>query len=163
MGKELERLSARDWVLAMLYLAGGKVRGRTRIHKGIFLVHAEVEGVETPTFEPRDYGPWSLEVDEAINELVEEGLVVMRKEPGGDESPAQVFELSEEGRKRAEEVISKLRKHPEYARIKLRLTFAAKAPLINLLAYIYGMYPKYTVRSRIKRKVSLWRALFRRY
>lgn len=154
------KFTARDWVLAMLYLVGGRVRGRTRFHKGIFLVSMEVDNVDTPVFEPHDFGPWSYEVDMAIKDLIKDGLVVMHEEPGGDESPAQVFELTGKGAELARKVVERLGEHPEFGRIRMRLEFAGKAPIMNVLAYVYGMYPEYTVKSRIKRKVSLWRRIF---
>lgn len=152
----MERIPAEDWVLAMLLLAGGSVKGKTRIHKGIFLVYKEVDEEVTPEFEPMNYGPWSREVEAAINRLQREGLITVEEVPGGDESPALKLSLTPEGRRRAEEALEKLKKHPEYKRIKLRLEFAATVPLTRLLAYVYLLYPSYTTQSRIKDKVKSW-------
>ena len=145
-----------DWVLLQIYAGGGTLKGKTRIHKGIFLVHEEITSITTPEFKPGSYGPWSIEIEKAIEKLEKEGFIEIRKVPGGDESEAFLYILTDKGFNRAKQLWEELKKHPEFKRIELRLKFAAKAPLTSLLAYVYGAYPLYAEKSKIAEKVSKW-------
>lgn len=149
----LERLE--DLILAMLAYADGSIRGKTRIHKGLFILKEDIDPRLVPAeFEPKHYGPWSREVEEALNKLIAEGLVIRRIEPGGDESPAEVYELTPKGRERAYRALEELRRRADWDEIEAMLKLATKAPLMNLLAYVYLFHPEYAENSRIKSKVN---------
>ncbi len=154
-GVERSRLEVlKDLILAMLEYAGGQVKGKTRIHKGLFILKEDVDPDLVPAdFEPSHYGPWSREVEEAIKELVKEGLVERHVEPGGDESPAEVYELTPAGRQRARRVIEELQKRGDWKEIEAMLKLATRAPLMSLLAFVYMFHPEYAERSRIRDKV----------
>ncbi len=157
MPEKVQRFSPKEWILAMLFAGNGVIRGKTRLQKGVFIISREIDSIETPEFKPYDYGPYSPELEKALNELVKEGLVKTRIEPGGDESPVVVIYWTEKGREEAEKAWRKLQENPEFKRIKLRLDFAINAPLTVVLAYVYGMYQDFVSSSKIKHKVNLWR------
>jgi len=115
-------------------------------------------------FEPSHCGPWSREVEEAIRELVEEGLVKRYIEPGGDESPAEVYELIPAGMQRAKRALEELQKREDWKDIEVMFKLATKAPLMNLLAFVYMFHPRYAerskIRDRVKRYAKRYRSLF---
>lgn len=144
----------KDLILAMLEYAGGRVKGKTRIHKGLFILKEDVDPDLVPAeFEPSHYGPWSREVEEAIRELVKEGLVKRHIEPGGDESPAEVYELAPAGRQRARRALEELQRRSDWKDVEAMLKLATKAPLMGLLTFVYMFHPEYAERSRIRDKV----------
>ena len=154
---ETARLTLEDWILAFLEYADGEVRGKTRLQKALFLVQQEVGGVPAE-FRPHKYGPYSADIDNALERLAREGLVEVVEEPGGDESPVQVIRLRPEARERARRALEALKGHPEWGEaIQPAFELAARRPLMALLAYIYTFYPEYTENSLIKAKVRRWR------
>ena len=149
-------LTVDDWVLALLAYAGGRLEGATRLQKGLFLVKMEVPGSVPADYQPGDYGPFSPDVAEAVNRLVERGLVVEEKGAWGDETQARVFILTSEGRKRAERVLEALRKSDKWKDIEAYFKMATREPLMRLLVIVYNWYPEYSKVSKIKRKVDYW-------
>ena len=154
-GPEHSRLEAlKDLILAMLEYAGGRVKGKTRIHKGLFILREDVDPDLVPAeFEPSHYGPWSREVEEALKELIHQGLVKKTLAPGGDESPAEVYELTPTGKTRAKKALKELQRRNDWKDIETMLKLATKAPLMSLLAFVYMLHPEYATRSRIRDKV----------
>ena len=143
------RLSLEDWVLALLLHAGGRVRGKTRVHKALFLVKKEVgEGLVPARFVPHRYGPWSRDVERALERLVEEGLVERSVEDG-----AEVYRLTRRGRERAEKILSALSETPHWSDIDEIFRMAARAPLWALLGYIYTFYPEWASNSEKREEI----------
>ena len=155
------------FLLAMLfYLAGGSIKGVTRLHKIVFLIQAEV-GIGDFAFEPSKYGPYSQELDSMLRNLVSEGLVAVDEvfDPVYDllkENPAKILRASLEFLKTGEREYLELREKDPAKAIKLKLKVKAYSsmPITYLLAYIYKKYPEYSVMSIIKEKVELWRKYY---
>ena len=142
-------LTLGDWILAFLLHAGGEVRGKTRIHKALFLVKKEVgEDLVQARFVPHRFGPWSMDVERALKRLAEEGLVEKRVEDG-----TEVYRLTREGRKVAERILAVLREAPQWSDIDEIFKMAGKAPLWALLGYIYTFYPQWAVNSEKREEV----------
>jgi uncharacterized protein YwgA len=72
-------LNDEELISAIFYLAGGRVRGSTRLQKVVFLVE-RVLGLGGLRFEPWRYGPWSRELEELLKELEGRGLLKVRAE-----------------------------------------------------------------------------------
>jgi hypothetical protein len=170
--KELERpraepLSNRELVATIMYLAGGRVRGSTRLQKTVFLVQRKL-GLGSLSFEPWKYGPWSRELEELLRELEERGLLKVRAETPDlaseffRESPSRVYEASRELIEEGERAYARLAKAEPLKALQLKRLVAAAlaAPLSYLVAYVYAKYPEMTARSSIHDKVREWMKLY---
>ncbi len=154
-------------LLAMLfYLAGGSIKGVTRLHKIVFLIQAEV-GMGSFVFEPSKYGPYSQELDSMLRSLMSGGLIAVDEvfDPVYDllkEKPAKILRALPEFLKTGEREYLKLRESDPARAVKLKLKVKAYSsiPITYLLAYIYKKYPEYSVMSVIKEKVELWRKYY---
>lgn len=156
-------LTVEDWILALLAFAGGKLEGATRLQKGLFLVKMEVPGTVPADYEPGDYGPFSLDVARAVENLIDKGLIKERPGSWGDEAQARVFILTPEGRERAEKALETLKKSDKWEDIKVFFKMAAKEPLMRLLVIVYNWYPEYSKVSKIRRKVDYWTRKFMKW
>ncbi len=142
-------LTLGDWILAFLAHNGGEVRGKTRIHKALFLVKQEVrEDLVQARFVPSRLGPWSMDVERALKRLVDEGLVEKRVEDG-----TEVYRLTREGTERARKILSVLREAPHWSDINEIFKMAGRAPLWALLGYIYTFYPQWAINSEKREEV----------
>jgi hypothetical protein len=146
-------------ISAIFYLAGGRVRGSTRLQKVVFLVE-RVLGLGGLRFEPWRYGPWSRELEKLLKELEGRGLLKVCAESPDlaseffVEPPAKVYEASQD-------LIGRARGDPLKAMYMRRLVRAAlSVPLSFLIAYIYSSYPEMTMRSTIHDRVEEWRRTY---
>jgi uncharacterized protein YwgA len=143
------------WILLILKAAGGEVCCKTKIMKILFLLE-KVYGIIGVKFRPYDYGPWSKEVEGALERLVELGLVEERelqKPPEGPEHTGlmYVYRLTEKGRSVVEKIpLNDPRWKLPYAAVK----FFVEWDLRDLMEYIYVNYPEYAVNSVIKDKLA---------
>ena len=81
------------WILLILKAGGGEVCCKAKIMKILFLLE-RVYGIIGVKFRPYDYGPWSKEVEGALERLVELGLVEERelqKPPEGPEHTGLMY------------------------------------------------------------------------
>ena len=162
-----EPLDNRELVAAIMYLAGGRVRGSTRLQKTVFLVQRAL-GLGSLRFEPRRYGPWSRELEELLRELEERGLLKVRAEAPDlaseffREAPSRVYEASRELIEEGERAYARLAKAEPLKALQLKRLVAAAlaAPLSYLVAYVYAKYPEMTARSSIHDKVRGWMKLY---
>jgi uncharacterized protein YwgA len=143
------------WILLILKAAGGEVCCKTKIMKILFLLE-RIYGIIGVKFRPYDYGPWSKEVEGALERLVELGLIEERelqKPPEGPEHTGlmYVYRLTEKGR----EVVEKIPlKDPRWKLPYATVRFFVGWDVRDLLEYIYVNYPEYAVKSVIKDKFS---------
>jgi len=135
------------WILAMLYALGGRVRGRLRLQKLMFLLKHEL-GVKLPyRFIPYMYGPYSADIFEDLAALRDEGLVEIRVEELepremiiDDKSSTTTYSLTSQGRQKAREAFDIL--PPEVKRALATLRKFNRMRTRNLLRYVYEKYPK---------------------
>ncbi|KXA95608.1 hypothetical protein AKJ36_00120 [candidate division MSBL1 archaeon SCGC-AAA259I07] len=136
--------------LALVYANEGEaVEGRTRFQKMIFLAQKqsdEIQSVEKYDFIPYDYGPFSKELYDDIDELVERGIVKERTKTRNGKKK-YFYELSEKGR---EIIRSKLQdenfKEIERTIEEIKSEFNSME-LPKLLDIVYSRYPKYAEKS----------------
>ena len=160
-------LNDEELISAIFYLAGGRVRGSTRLQKVVFLVE-RVLGLGGLRFEPWRYGPWSRELEKLLKELEGRGLLKVCAESPDlaseffGESPAKVYEASQDLIRSGEGAFKELaRGDPLKAMYMRRLVRAAlSVPLSFLIAYIYSSYPETTMRSTIHDRVEEWRRTY---
>lgn len=123
-----------------------------RLMKGMFIFSMEapetwLASYERYQFIPYSYGPYSRNVDDDLDQLVEHGYVRVTKIPG---KTWNYYSLSKEGEAKARELGASL---PADAAIYLRRVreFVLKLSFRKLLDTVYAKYPAYAVKSVFKR------------
>jgi uncharacterized protein YwgA len=156
METELKNLRPVElWILLILKAGGGEVCCKTKIMKILFLLE-RVYGIIGVKFRPYDYGPWSKEVEGALERLVELGLVEERELQKPPEGPVHtgllyVYRLTEKGRKVVEKIPLK---DPKWKLPYSDVEFFVGWDVRDLMEYIYVNYPEYAVNSVIKDKLA---------
>jgi len=156
-----------ELISAIFYLAGGRIKGSTRLQKLVFLVERTL-GIGIFKFEPWKYGPWSNELEKTIKEFEDRGLLkihIIDPDLGSEffwESPARIYEASQDLIKNGEEAFKKLARSDVAKALYLRQLVRAvlSVPLSYLIAYIYSNYPEMTMKSTISEKVDKWRRTY---
>jgi uncharacterized protein len=150
-----------------------RVDGITRLEKMIFLLEKETEfekEISEPfTFEPYHYGPYSAEVYSAVDflkamRLLEErqidvstGLDVSEQVDVLDSDDLnqdalyveRQLTLTDDGKAVAKVLSTRVSSDGKKALTEIKDRFSTM-PLRQLLRYVYGRYPAYAERSRIK-------------
>ena len=134
-----------EWIIALLHAVGGKIKGRLRLQKLMFLLKHEY-GIEIPyEFTPYMYGPYSADIFEDLGALKGGGLLEIQgqsiepREMVGDPAMTMSFNLTEKGGKKAREIHKKL---PEKVkRVLPELNRFNKMSLGELIKYVYDNYP----------------------
>lgn len=181
--------SSKDLIMLMLYAKGHSgmhcesIKGKTRLMKMVFLFDKEIrkqfnlekaiDKVAIPDFIAHDYGPFSANVYEDMEFLVNAGFISTRisaesegaekeeydywvaksKEDAIDFSGVTEFSLTDVGR---DFVKDELKASFTDAQWNVLDKFKAKCtgiPLNTLLKYVYSKYPDMTEKSKIKAKV----------
>ncbi len=153
-------MDVKSLVLLIIGLLG-KVRGTTRLHKIAFLAVKEGGIVVDAEFVPHLYGPWSPDVQRALNELVEARLVDVAVDEVGTQSevPPRIYSLTDDGKELLKTILTKLSRD-ELMRLLFIIRRYGFMPLTYLLAYIYAKYPEYTKASIIMDRVNEWRRFY---
>ncbi len=153
-------MDVKNLVLLIIGLLG-RVRGTTRLHKIAFLA-VEEGGIDVDAeFVPHFYGPWSPDVQRALNELVEARIIDVIVDETGvqDESPPKVYSLTDNGKELLKTTLARLNRE-ELLRLKFIIRRYGFMPLTYLLTYIYTKYPEYTRASIIRDKINEWRKFY---
>jgi uncharacterized protein YwgA len=133
------------WILALLYTMGGKIRGRLRFQKLMFLLKHEHEINLPYGFIPYMYGPYSTDISEDLAALAGEGLLEVR---GEGPEPREIignritviYVLTARGETEAGGVYEKL---PDEAKKALSsLKRFNKMGVRELIRYVYDKYPR---------------------
>lgn len=112
----------------------GKIEGRTRFQKMIFLGQEELGLPQLFDFSIHYYGPYSVELTRAIERLLSQGYIVEDVEEIGDYI-RYTYRLSERGKAEAE------RERAEISDESIQiLKTLSEAPLSAILAYVYSKY-----------------------
>lgn len=129
------------------------VEGITRMQKLVFLVQRSEEDKNVGEYEfiPDDYGPFSKQLYDDLDQLVRNGYVKRRgeKTPAGNEK--QVYEITDKGETYLEvldtsgefedeaplDTIEKVKEEYNYL------------PLLKLLKSVYNEYPEMAVNSKL--------------
>ena len=141
--------------LALMYAGDGEpIEGRTRLQKLVFLMQKRLEEAgEDPLqaddyeFIPYDYGPFSKELYDDIDETMARGMVEGREENLGEDKVKYDYEIQKDGEQWVRDQFSK-----EEAQHVLELAEEIKGEygdiyLSNLIDEVYSRYPKYAENS----------------
>jgi len=181
----------KDLLMVLLYAKGATgrqcepIRGRTRLMKMVFLFDKEVRRrfnldkviseQALPDFTPYDYGPFSADVFEDLEFLVELGFVVPHlagdalpeeeqeysywqagSSPDGDDSGPEAeeqFSLTKIGRSFVADELKNALSKAQWHTIDEFKARCTAAPLRSLLRYVYSKYPEQTTHSTIRQEI----------
>ncbi|WP_276298819.1 hypothetical protein [Halorussus lipolyticus] len=123
----------------------GRVEGRTRFQKLIFLIQNDFNVPEKFDYIPYDYGPFSKELCEEIERLERQGFVKRRQEqiPNGKK---YLYNLTDEGRAHFQQLEDSEPEEAKEAAETVEQTFN-DVPISRLLEYVYNNYPDYAEES----------------
>jgi uncharacterized protein YwgA len=145
-----KKLTAKELVLLVLELAGGRIITDTRMQKLAFLVNQKV--FNCVKFEANDYGPYSKEIMKAVYKLENERKLIYVWDNDG----LSKYYLTEKGKKDAEKLLERLKAEDE-DKLKRAMEIIQRHkddPIPYLIAYVYKYYPEYAEKSKIKDKVK---------
>jgi uncharacterized protein YwgA len=131
--KETEYDERKRFILSILESVG-KIRGRVRFQKMVFLGQMELQQPKLFDFSKHYYGPYSRELAETLERMIFEGDILEDAEVLGDRI-RYVYRLSEVGRADAEKDLLEIRE--DRKEILRRLS---KLPLSAILDYVYKKY-----------------------
>jgi len=141
--------------LALMYAGDGEpIEGRTRLQKLVFLMQKRLEEAgEDPLqsddyeFVPYDYGPFSKELYDDLDETIGRGMVEDREEDLDEDKVKYDYEIQDQGKQWVRDQLSK-----EEAQRILELAEEIKDEygdvyLSDLIDEVYSRYPKYAENS----------------
>lgn len=140
--------------LSLLYEADNhQIQGRTRMQKLVFLTQQRLgeEDLQPYRYIAYDYGPFSKDLLDALEEYDERGLIDRRTERTWDGSEKYIYQLTFEGRQNFKQ---NLEESEDCERIERIRTTAGevvgdfnKMSISKLLDYVYDEYPAYAENS----------------
>jgi len=127
--------------LALIHSNDGKIDGKTRLQKMVFLAQEE-EGLENfYKFEKYNYGPYSFDLSDDLNVLKSLGLISITKESFETEGmfDGKVFHyrLTERGREKISEIRSEIIENVQTISQKWN---SSERSLESLIDYVYDNY-----------------------
>jgi uncharacterized protein YwgA len=141
--------------LALMYAGDGEpIEGRTRLQKLVFLMQKRLEEAgEDPLrsddyeFVPYDYGPFSKELYNDLDETIAHGMVEGHEEDLGEDKVKYDYEIQDQGKQWVRDQLTK-----EEAQRILELAEEIKdeygeVNLSDLIDEVYSRYPKYAENS----------------
>lgn len=139
-------------LLLLLYVNNREaIVGTTRFQKLVFLLQERIEDLNKKyEFEAYDYGPYSTTLHNAIDELVDDGLVTEITEETASGNEKRIYRITEKGVQylsdefSADDVDKRMKQ--KIHKIKSRYNHI---PLLELLDRIYEQYPDYASNSKI--------------
>jgi len=153
-----------ELLAAVFYLAGGKIKGATRLHKLVFLIQQEV-GLGRFQFKPSKYGPWSPDLEELVNELETQGLLKAEEVEDDKyrERPVKIFTATQDLLEIGKTTYEKLRQvdPPTALLLHHKVYLYSRLAITYLIAYVYRRYPEYAFNSTIWDKVKEWQRIYK--
>jgi DNA-binding PadR family transcriptional regulator len=141
-----------DVALLLFLLDSDQRLDPIRIMKGMFIFSMEAPETwlakyERYRFIPYSYGPYSRDVDDSLDQLVEHGYVKISKMAG---KSWNYYYLSDKGRQKAQELAQIM--PPEAANYLRKIRdFVLRVDLRKLLDTVYTKYPSYATKSVFRR------------
>jgi len=134
------RLNALDIIL--LLLVNGKTTGRTMMQEQVFLAYEEVvkDYSEDLLYLPDKFGPFSSLVGDSLKYLRNQGLIKVINRGEGH----QTYFLTEEGKRKAEEISRKLPDEIRNALKNQKISWD-EWDTKGILRYVCRKYPDYAI------------------
>jgi len=137
--------SERWWLaLTLLHFAKGKIHGKIRFQKEVFLCKAE-KGVETAyEFDLYKFGPFCLELSLDLERLEELGFIKVNREPFvtpmGETIDGCEYTLTSDGDRIVSETVLPRLREEDARSINEVIEKYNYVPLERLLSYVYEKY-----------------------
>jgi len=126
------------------------VSGITRFQKLVFLAQEELDRpLESYEFDSHKYGPFSKELYDDIDDLVEKGLATVKKESTNLGEDKQVYRLTEEGETRLKNQIVRGEFGVDVGELSDTVRDYDDMGLWPLLKYVYREYPEMAENSTL--------------
>lgn len=126
------------------------VYGRTRFQKMVFMLQqrlADDESINTYPFEAYDYGPFSKELYDDIDDLIEQDLIEETREEFDGDKVIYEYELTDKGQGLISQIIESDSSYEIFSLSEdLKQEFNQK-DLSELLDIVYSEYPEYARNS----------------
>lgn len=134
--------------LYFVYLAGGVLKGRTRLQKLTFLTQMKLKGHVDYDFHKDLYGPCSYRLYSIVDNLVAMGLLNRETHRTASGNSVIHYRITRNGRSFVTFALEK-RKIPKRLRLKTKKIFSdyGNASMINLIKRIYTEYPEWAEKS----------------
>jgi len=138
--------SSEKWWLALtlLHFAKGKIYGKIRLQKEVFLCRAEKNVKTRYEFDLYKFGPFCLDLSLDLERLEELGLIKVSREPfitlTGQIIDGCEYTLTAEGERTAQETILPLLREEDKRSIYEVIEKYNSVPLERLLSYVYEKY-----------------------
>jgi uncharacterized protein YwgA len=149
----------REKLLVYLVHRLGKVDGRTKLIKLLFLLREEFGFINSYNFIPYRYGPYSEEIVEDIHELVSKSVMreesILYKATLGEmsqEKELKRYTLTNIGEQAAKSIGRSLSPTAKKAFARFLKKYR-NLSLEELLRYVYSNYPEYATKSEIKKDI----------
>ena len=133
--------------LYLLSLSGGRLRGRTRLQKLVFLTQKAVGDKIDYDFRKAPYGPCSFELYDVMESLVRMGFVTEKTDATASGNKVIIYNLTNEGKKylkyslKAKMVSPKLKQSAKHVHKEF-----GDMPLVSLLDKVHKDYPHFVER-----------------
>ena len=137
---DIRELTLEDWILAILAYAGGSIEDEIRLHAGLLLIKENTQDLIKAEFRPNGNGPYSDDVERALNNLVNEKLV--NKVFMGEVKPRFIISLTEKGWERANESLNTIANSKEWSILENFFALITKGKLLALLGMVSTLYPE---------------------
>ena len=132
-----------DVLLSILYLLD-RVWGRTYLQKLLFLLNTEVYKGRLFEFEEYKYGPFSIDINNAVTKLNEERLIDERAVGTKGSEVAYTYTLTKKGRRVANDIFERRLSASERRKLITYTNRFRRYSPTELLLYVYQEYPEYT-------------------
>ena len=133
--------------LYLVHLAGGKLRGRTRMQKLAFLAQQALKGAVNYNFRPAPFGPLSYDLYSTLEKLCDMGFVEESSLTTNSGNEVVVYELTEGGRDFLEFSIGNDKMDVTIKQtIDRMFNKYGEMPHVDLLDMVHGEYPEYVER-----------------
>jgi len=145
-------MDRRDWLTLLLGVGDASPLDPVRIQKGMFLLSKEggLDEAEVYAFRAYDYGPFSSQIYQDLDELVEAGLVAYEPVPGYTWNR---YRLTAAGLADAQTLVDQLdpgRRGSARFIIELKKDVLSQS-FNGLLRHVYDRYPDYAENSIFSR------------
>ena len=130
--------------LYLMHLAGGKLKGRTRLQKLVFLTQRKLDNEADFGFVKGWYGPVSYKLLEVVQNLTETGLIEERTGETKSGFEVSEYQLTKAGRNFIDLALNK-HMMPQKTRSKVEEAFEeyGRLPFIKMLDKVHRDYPEW--------------------
>lgn len=141
-----------DQLLAPLQLIeahGGAIAGRTRVQKLMFLVQEEGTGSKPFNYIAYDYGPYSKDLQNSLNTLVDLGLLEEKPGSGRSDSTYYTYQITAPGKQfiAASKTAEATKRGVTMKAIQDQWRRKTTDELIH---YVYEKFPAYAANSKLQ-------------